>query len=216
MLLQSGIKVSFLRLKDCDKSFSARCRVGLVNPETQHRRPLRRITKASSSSKGGNSARNPQKAYRISSVGQSVLDTLVDVEVGCGSCLPSSVAFLWTISAKVPAIHDACITHNRNTCELLAADDHAHHRGQGLGTAGGRDMAQPAAVLPQRPGADPEAAAVRRRQRCSIPGTRSARRAMAQAPLVCAAQFDLRQRTLISTDCSLPDSLTCHLRHWRQ
>lgn len=85
MLLQSVIKSSFLRFKDCDQSFSARCRVGLGNPETRGHRPLRRITEASSSSKGGSSSRNPQKAYRISSVGQSVLDTLVNVEVGCGS-----------------------------------------------------------------------------------------------------------------------------------
>jgi hypothetical protein len=99
MLLQSAIKGSFLRSEDCYKSFSTPCRVGLGNPETRVHRPLHHITEASSSSKGGSSARNPQKAYRISSVGQSVLDTLVDVEVGCGAILPGSVAFLCTISA---------------------------------------------------------------------------------------------------------------------
>lgn len=59
--------------------------IGRPNPESGRRRPLRPITHASSSSKGGSSSRNPQKAYRISSVGQSVLDTLVDVEVGCAA-----------------------------------------------------------------------------------------------------------------------------------
>ena len=99
MLLQSAIKGSFLSLENCDQSFRTPCRVGLGNPETRVHRPLRLITEASSSSKGGSSARNPQKAYRISSVGQSVLDTLVDVEVGYGAVLPCSAAFLCTISA---------------------------------------------------------------------------------------------------------------------
>jgi hypothetical protein len=91
MLLQSAITGSCLRFEDGDQSFRAPCRTGLVNPESRVHRPLRRIIEASSSSKGGSSARNPQKAYRISSVGQSVLDTLVDVEVGCGPFLFSIV-----------------------------------------------------------------------------------------------------------------------------
>jgi len=47
------------------------------------RTPLRLVIRAASSGSNKNKAsRSPQKQYRISSVGQSVLDTLVDVEAG--------------------------------------------------------------------------------------------------------------------------------------